>query len=188
MKTLGVGFLSIFLLGMVFTPVVAKETEGKEIMEASEESDEVEKVDSFDMFWPIVAGKSRGNSLYFLKSFKEKLRGFLIFSDFKKAEYKIMLADKRTVEAEKLLMVDKDFDNGKKTLEDGKKDRQMAVSRLEKATASGIDTTGLKDKILSSFEKEQKLLKSMKLTVSDEGKSMIDESVSDIETLTSSVR
>lgn len=59
-------------------------------------------VNSFELFWPVVAGKSKGDTLYSLKLFKEKVRGFLIFGKPQKADYSLFLATKRILEAEKL--------------------------------------------------------------------------------------
>ncbi len=63
----------------------------------------VANVDSFELFWPVVPGKTMGDTLYGLKIFKEKVRGFLIFGIPQKANYKVTLATKRVVEAEKLI-------------------------------------------------------------------------------------
>lgn len=59
-------------------------------------------VNSYELFWPLVAGKTEGDSLYFLKTFKENLRGVLIFGPERKAEYAVLLGTKRVLEAEKL--------------------------------------------------------------------------------------
>ena len=72
--------------------------------------------DSYELFWPIVAGKVQGDSLYPLKIFKEQIRGFLIFSGTRKAEYFSFLSTKRLVEFEKLVLVKKDYDNAARTL------------------------------------------------------------------------
>ena len=44
-----------------------------------------------------------GESLYGLKTFKEKIRGAFIFGKVQKVDYSLFLATKRVVEAEKLL-------------------------------------------------------------------------------------
>lgn len=62
-----------------------------------------EVVNSFDLFWPLVPGKTESDSLYSLKLFKEKVQGWLIFGDTKKADYAVLLGTKRVLEAEKLL-------------------------------------------------------------------------------------
>lgn len=61
------------------------------------------KFNSFEAFWPLVAGKTQEDSLYFLKTWKENLRGFLIFGSAQKAEYEVFLATKRVLEAESLI-------------------------------------------------------------------------------------
>lgn len=59
-------------------------------------------VSSFELFWPLTAGKTIDDSTYFLKSLKENIRGFLIFGVSEKANYAVLLATKRVLEAEKL--------------------------------------------------------------------------------------
>lgn len=71
-----------------------------------------EPVNSFELFWPVVAGKTKGDKLYSLKLFKEKARGLLIFGKPQKADYSLFLTTKRVLEAEKLS-------------KDGKKDSSM---------------------------------------------------------------
>ena len=61
-------------------------------------------VTSFELFWPIPAGKVAGDRWYGLKLFKENLRGLLIFGEKEKVEYQLFLATKRVVEAEKLAL------------------------------------------------------------------------------------
>ena len=73
-------------------------------------------VNSYEIFWPVVAGKVQGDSLYSLKLLKEQVRGLFIISDSKKAEYFSFLSTKRLVEFEKLVLVKKDYDNAARTL------------------------------------------------------------------------
>ena len=76
------------------------------------------EITSFELFWPVVAGKTMGDPLYILKSLKEKVRGFLIFGKSQKVDYSVFLATKRVVEAEKLINESK---------------RKLAVETLDKA-------------------------------------------------------
>lgn len=62
---------------------------------------------SFESFWPLSAGKTIDDSLYFLKIWKENLRGVLIFGLPQKADYAVFLGTKRVLEAEKLIQVGK---------------------------------------------------------------------------------
>jgi hypothetical protein len=86
---------------------------------------ETTEINSFELFWPIVAGRTMGDPLYWLKSFKENVRGWLIFGKPQKADYAVFLATKRIVEAEKLINENK-VDLAKKTLD-------KAMVQLEKA-------------------------------------------------------
>ncbi len=67
---------------------------------------------TFEIFWPLTAGKTMDDPLYFLKTWKENLNGILIFGNPQKAEYAVLLATKRVLEADKLLQ------SGKKDLAD----------------------------------------------------------------------
>jgi len=93
-------FALAFLL--VVAPAVAHEDTNAQ---KSEETDvnQTAELNSFELFWPLAAGRTRGDSLYFLKRLKEKVRGALIFGKPQKAEYKVFLTTKRVLEAEKLL-------------------------------------------------------------------------------------
>ncbi len=62
-----------------------------------------EQQNSFEIFWPITAGKTVDESGYNLKRFKENLRGMLIIGKLQKANYSIDLGTKRLLEAEKLM-------------------------------------------------------------------------------------
>lgn len=106
-------------------------TSGAQIQEAKAETATNAKIDSFDLFWPIAAGKTRGDRFYFLKLAKEKVRGALIFGDAKDADYHLFLATKRVVEAEKLLGENK-LDEAKDTLQD-------ALEHIEEASEEWSD-------------------------------------------------
>ena len=95
-----------------------------------EESETVTEVDSFELFWPIVAGKTRGDSLYFLKKLKENVRGWLIFGDAKDAEYEVFLATKRVVEAEALIKND-EHELARETIEDARENVADALDEWE---------------------------------------------------------
>lgn len=91
-------FLGVVLLLGIFSPAFA---------ESLETPNKMVEIKSFELFWPVVAGRTMGDPLYSLKSLKEKVRGWFIFGKARKADYKIFLATKRVVEAEKLLKNDK---------------------------------------------------------------------------------
>lgn len=88
-------------------------------------SEEITEISSFELFWPIVAGKTIDDPLYFLKNLKETIRGWLIFGKPQKTEYAVFLATKRVVEAEKLINKSK-FDLADRTLD-------RAISQLKVA-------------------------------------------------------
>lgn len=101
---------------------------------------QVEEVNSFEMFWPIVAGKTRADSLYGLKRLKENARGWVIFGKTQKASYKVFLGLKRSLEAEKLLMNEEE-ELATEALEDARRELSEANLLLEKARESNPDAT-----------------------------------------------
>lgn len=92
---------------------------------------------SFELFWPIVAGKTMDESLYFLKSLKEKVRGMFIFGSSQKANYELLLATKRVVEAEKLINEGK-TDYANKTLDVASQQLDKASLNLDKALSMKV--------------------------------------------------
>lgn len=153
------GFFAAFLL--IATPSLAASPSPKP------------KVDSFELFWPIVAGRVRGDSLYSLKLFKEKVRESLIFSSFKKADYKITISEKRLVEVESLFKKG-DYVNGGRSIEDLKKSWDHVVSLINESSASGIDVINLKARFISSLDKQSLVLKALSMDLKDEPKSVIE--------------
>lgn len=146
-------------------------------------------VDSFELFWPVVAGRTRGDSFYFLKTFKEKLREMLLFSNFKKADYNIMLSVKRTVEAEKLLLENADIDNARMTLTDAQSKRDRAYDLINQAQSDGKVTTDLINALDSSLEKQELVLLNTKSKIeNEEGKNIIDENINLLNDLQSKLR
>lgn len=124
----------------------------------SEDVSTTETVSSFELFWPIVAGKVKGEGLYFLKSFKEKLRELIILSPYKKADYNITLSEKRLIEGEYLLVHKQDEKNAKISFDNAKKKREKALDFMEKAQSNGQVITDLKNAFTSSLEKQKSLL------------------------------
>ena len=111
MKKIIIGiFSSLLLIGIFSTSAFAVSTPTP--------TSPPSNISSFELFWPIVAGKTMDDSLYTLKTLKERVRGFLIFGKPQKADYSVFLATKRVVEAEKLINENK---------------REFAVKTLDKA-------------------------------------------------------
>ena len=81
---------------------------------------------SYELFYPIVAGKIPGDKWYGLKIFREKAVGIFLFDVIKKSQYYMSLSKKRLVEAEKLITEKKDYQLGIKTLEESDKNLKTA--------------------------------------------------------------
>ena len=127
-------FLTLMLIGVLSGNVAA----------------EPSNASSFELFWPIVAGKTAGDSTYKVKILKENLRGLVIFGQVQKADYAVFLAVKRVVEAEKLTNEGKN-DLADKTLKAAEAQMVKANASIDKALASGTasqnKTTEIKNRL-----------------------------------------
>lgn len=106
----------------------------------------VPNVDSFELFWPMVSGKTMQSKIYFLKTLKEKIRGFFIFGSSQKANYEIFIGIKRMLEAEALIKGNVP-DLANKTLDSAISDFDKANSKLTDAKNSSDVPKDIKDEI-----------------------------------------
>ena len=90
---------------------------------------------TFEAFWPMTAGKTVDDSLYFLKIWKETLRGIIVFGNPQKAEYAVYLGTKRILEADKL------FNDGKKELADKTLDKALEQFNIAEKNISVVKTS-----------------------------------------------
>lgn len=183
MKKILTSFLVSLIL--VFAPVSSAFAKAPV---ASPSSSPVAAVDSFDIFWPVVAGKVSGESLYELKLFKETLRETLIFSDYRKADFNITLSVKRAVEAEKLYLKDKKYDQARKTLLKAEEKRQRVYDLIMKASQKGDNVTDLKNTLKSSLEKQTELMKYILTQVPDSEKEPINSDLKSMQELLSKLQ
>lgn len=132
--------LAILVTTIIFVSPVLAQTKSQEKASPSA------SIDVFKLFWPITAGKTLDEPMYFLKDLKEKVRGALIFSPAAKAEYGVLLATKRVLEAEKLVnqgkndLANKTLDLAKAQFEVAEKNLEMAKSKKEALKESGALT------------------------------------------------
>lgn len=121
--------------------------------QASQTASTSAAVDRFELFWPLTAGKTSDQSLYFLKRLKENFRGMLIFGTAQKADYQVMLATKRLLEADKLL-IDGKTAAADETLQAGSeslRSARLAMDTVDKASAA--DTIINMQKRLANMDK-----------------------------------
>lgn len=118
-------FLICAVIALLFFSSVVLAQDTQQLEESVITPEANEEIDPYVLFWPVVAGKTSDEPLYFLKSFKEKVQGLFLFQEAKKGEYEIVLATKRLLEAEKLM-------NNKKG-EHALKTFQTALAHLKQA-------------------------------------------------------
>lgn len=177
------GLIIFFLLVLLPSNVLAQKKTNFRPSPSPSPSPTITSVDSYKLFWPISAGRVMGDSFYFLKSFKENLREISIFSDFKKADYNITLSEKRVVEVEKLFLVNKDYVNGKKTLDAVQQRREKALSFINKVKKEGRNVADLQNRMASSLENQRALLNYVAAQVPEEQKQVIENNISSLNSL-----
>lgn len=89
--------LLVLLFGSTTSEIFAQTDLKSDIQQKYEASS------SYELFYPVTAGKLPGDFLYILKIFRENIIGVLTFDAKRKVEYKTILSQKRLVEAEALL-------------------------------------------------------------------------------------
>lgn len=160
--SLFVFFVSIFFLlsGVVF----AQDQENTP--SASPQS-----VDSYTLFWPLYAGKTESDSLYSLKLFKEKVQGWFIFGENKKADYAVMLGTKRTLEAEKLIK-DNKTELAQKTLKNASAHYAEAYDYIK--VAASKDKFSAKEIRRDRLINVKTLINSLKISALQEEKGQLE--------------
>lgn len=157
LKKLGILILG-FSLMLAIPAIVFAKTTPKATPVASPTPAPV--VNSFELFWPMVAGKTMQSKIYFLKTLKEEIRGFFIFGSAQKADYDIFLGIKRMLEAEVLIKGNVP-DLANKTLDSARSDFSKADSLLTSAKNSSDIDQNTKDEINSRVDNLRKFVTSL---------------------------
>ena len=155
----------LFSLGLIL-PATVSAVSYKAVPKASPTPTPVPVVNSFELFWPMSAGKTMQSKVYFLKSLKEEVRGLLIFGSAQKADYRIFLSIKRMLEAESLMKANVS-DLANKTLDAASKNLDKANSNLTNARNSGDTSQDVKDEINTRVANLKKFVSSLMVTYPD---------------------
>jgi hypothetical protein len=91
---------------------------------------------SYELFYPVVAGKTMAESFYFLKTAREWLVDKLTFDPIRNADYHLLLSKKRLIEAEKLLS-QKNYSFSQKSLTKSVGEIKNAVETAKKGGSAG---------------------------------------------------
>ena len=137
-------------------------------------------IDAYAMFWPLVPGKTMGDSMYSLKLFKETLGEFFSFGDLKKAEYYTTISEKRLLEAQKLFLENKDYKYGAKTLEQNNLYQKKSFDLIKKAEKAQQKVEAVKGKLTTSLSNQQTLLTFIQTQVPEDQKSQFDKALKDV--------
>lgn len=134
-------------------------------------------IDIYAVFWPLVPGRTMGDSMYPLKLFKETIGDWFSFGDVKKAEYYTTLSEKRALEIYKLFIDNKDYNNGAKTLEANQQYLKKAFDLIKKAEKDQQKVDTVKGKFATSLENQEKIFKLLQFQLPDDQKNQFNKAL-----------
>lgn len=108
---------------------------------------------SYELFYPVVAGKIPGDALYPLKTLREWFVDKLIFNKIKNSDYHLVLSKKRLVETEALI-AKPDYTRANKTIGKVVQEINESIRSALKAKSQGKQTTDLVNTISSVVNTE----------------------------------
>jgi len=155
-------------------------------LESVESIQENQELNSFELFWPIVAGRTKGDFLYPLKRLKENVRGVLVRGFLNKADYQVFLATKRIVEAEKLIN-NNSSRNAQKTLSSAYTELAKAEKNLQKAKEKNEQLAEKRANIEKQLNNIEIFLKWLSTKQEGEIKTLIDKVLKQAITATSKI-
>lgn len=125
-----------------------------------------------EVFWPLSAGKTIDDSLYFLKQWKETLRGLIIFGQIQKADYQLTLVTKRLLEADKLMQQQKTV-AASKTLDLARLQINSVLTNVEKSQKNEIKS-GTKLSMIDRLNKIKVYGKRMQMNADNQIEQKLD--------------
>jgi hypothetical protein len=162
--------------------VEAEASPAAEATEAAEtETYDFASMNTYEMFWPITAGKVPGDSLYSLKTLRDKLVGILYFSKLKKSEYVKQLANKRLVEADRVLELER-YEHLKPTLDRSIDQMKEGLALLDSAPETEF-SFWLEQEFDKDLEKHMIVLNRMKEKAPEGQAGVIEEALVQVESM-----
>lgn len=154
-------------------------------LQSATESAQVEydfaSMTTYEMFWPLVAGKVPGDGLYQFKVWRDKLMGLFYFNKSKKSEYLKQLANKRLIEIERLVELER-HSHLESTLQKSSDNLERGVDLL---LASGTDaqTEWLTQEFRKDLDKHRIVLERLGDKVQEDQKGSFDKSLQTVKDL-----
>jgi len=146
----------------------------------------VKEIDSYELFWPMVAGKTMKDSIFPLKLFKENFQALFVFKSAPKSEYHLVLATKRFLELEKLIS-DKENLLSSKTLDKALKQLSVFRKNLKLSENSKTITSNRRAEIKNKLENLKVFLPQLAIKGEsglvdriNDAKSLVDQSLKDL--------
>lgn len=143
----------IFILAALFL-VNSNLMFGQESVQSSQVDPNVSSEVEYQLPYP---GILPDNSLYFLKAFRDKVVGFLISDPLKKAEFKLLEADKR-LNAGVYVFEKGKPDLAESTISKGENYFEEAIREAKSAKAQGMDVSDISRKLFTAADKHGEVI------------------------------
>lgn len=155
--------LSCFMVGQVEALMTVEDIEVAEVSEVQE------KVE-YSLPWP---GILPDHPFYFLKVLRDRVWGFLVRDPLKKAEWALLMADKRVWAGQMLVEKGKET-LGVSTLTKAEKYLEQALVKAEEAKAQGGNVDSFLGKLGRASLKHEEILGEVLDLVSEESQAVIE--------------
>jgi len=153
----------------------------EEVEEEIEEGYDFASMTTYELFWPVTAGKVPGDKFYNIKRWRDNFLANLFFSKSKKAEYFKQLANKRLVEADKLVELRR-YSFLSQTLAESRGNLEKGLELLL-LVEEGWPSIWLRSEYKKDLEKHQVILERMKEKVEGESGAAIEKALKEIQDL-----
>lgn len=170
--------IKLFLISLVSLISIAAIFPKTSLAESTNLSTPESSQSSYVLFYPVVAGKVEGDSLYFIKLMRDRITEILTFGNEKKAGVELKIATKRLLEAEKLFKSGK-TDLAKKTLSKFTTKLAAAYDHTMKEKSNDFFPE-LVDEMEQNIQKYQIVLNQLLNSAPDNGKKPVEEAIQQV--------
>jgi hypothetical protein len=157
----------LFVILFIFTPTAFAQSDGTI---ATEEA-QMEQQSEYVLPYP---GLLPDNPLYFLKTARDNIIGYLISDPLKKAEFNLLQADKRLQAGVYLLQRNKDkIELAHTTISKGQNYFHQALEKTKDAQKQGVNASNMLAKLKAAAQKHEEVLTELEKPLTGESKKRV---------------
>lgn len=165
--------INVFLISLSFTAIFLTHSIVKAQQQAEMAKEQANKTINYLLPYPGILPDS---PLYKIKMFRDQIIAWFISDPLKKAEYYLLMADKR-VSAGKMLVDYGKTDLGQETVGKGQAYLSLALELAAKAKSEGKDISSLMDKLDKAASKHLEVLEAVLEKAPDSAKKGLENAI-----------